>query len=264
MICVYRKRGLRIAHLWFLNNYKELAKIEADIIFIHGSHLKKHPALDAVVSSQNTLISSLCESELSSRFSRDTRRHIRRAEEDPILVSHYDSRELTRNPELVKEFGNAYETMFEQKGRRVRFNFDLVKAYIAMDMLVVSVASYADQNIVFHSYIVSEKTVRALHSVSIFREGSVDPRIIGRANKYLHYQDMVYFQEQGKTSYDWGGISNFDNPNGIDKFKLEFGGQKQTYSNIILGHSILGKSAILAKKVLARSTQAVQYKRSSV
>ena len=29
--------------------------------------------------------------------------------------------------------------------------------------------------------------------------------------------------------YDWGGLSSFDNPNGIDTFKMSFGGEKVIY-----------------------------------
>ena len=42
--------------------------------------------------------------------------------------------------------------------------------------------------------------------------------------------------------YDWGGISDFDNPNGIDEFKLKFGGDKITYYNVFCGEYTAGKA----------------------
>ena len=87
----------------------------------------------------------------------------------------------------------------------------------------------------FHSYIYDVHDARLLHSASCFREESADQNLIGRANKKLQWEDMKYFKEQGVLRYDWGGISDFDNPNGIDEFKLKFGGDKITYYNVLRG-----------------------------
>lgn len=46
---------------------------------------------------------------------------------------------------------------------------------------------------------------------------------IGRANKYLHWHDWLLLKNIGVIEYDWGGIASYDNPNGIDKFKMSFG-----------------------------------------
>ena len=64
--------------------------------------------------------------------------------------------------------------------------------------------------------------------------------------------DMKYFKEKGLVRYDWGGISDFENPNGIDEFKLKFGGDKITYYNVFTGNSLLGKLAVTAMKLLKR------------
>ena len=75
----------------------------------------------------------------------------------------------------------------------------------------------------YHSCICDDKNIRLLHSCSEFRETDTAFRnAIGRANKYLHWKDMLYFINQHKEKYDWGGISSFDTPNGIDKFKMSF------------------------------------------
>ncbi|MBQ2936393.1 MAG: hypothetical protein IJD96_09185, partial [Lachnospiraceae bacterium] len=83
-------------------------------------------------------------------------------------------------------------------------------------------------------------------------EESADQSMIGRANKRLHWEDMKYFKEKGLVRYDWGGISDFENPNGIDEFKLKFGGDKITYYNVFTGNSLLGKLAVTAMKLLKK------------
>ena len=60
------------------------------------------------------------------------------------------------------------------------------------------------------------------------------------------------FRKKGLIRYDWGGISDFDNPNGIDEFKLKFGGEKITYYNIFAGNTLLGKLAVTAMKLMKR------------
>ncbi len=249
LICIYNKRGMRVAHVWFPNNCSELPEIEADIIFIHGSSVNRQGNPSNLVEDQKTLITDLSTSDIDLKMSRDTRRQIRRAQEDDIKASYYNSAALNKIPELIKEMGDAYETMFKHKNRKVRFNYDLIAAYIKHCVLMISTAGFCGHNIVFHSYIVSKEAVRALHSVSVFRDGQIDPRVAGRANKYLHYQDMLYFKDQGVIYYDWGGISSFEEPTGIDRFKMEFGGERFSYSNIISGQSILGKSAVLIRRI---------------
>ena len=93
-----------------------------------------------------------------------------------------------------------------------------------------------------------EKNARLLHSVSDFRERE-DASLIARSNKRLHWADMELFSSMGIEVYDWGGISSLEKPNGIDSFKMKFGGQLVTRYNVFLGRTILGKLAILALKI---------------
>ena len=60
-------------------------------------------------------------------------------------------------------------------------------------------------------------------------------------NKLLHIKDMEWFRERGYLLYDWGNIHSSQNPNGIDKFKMSFGGEIVTVYNSFVGNSLLGK-----------------------
>jgi Pyruvate/2-oxoacid:ferredoxin oxidoreductase gamma subunit len=85
------------------------------------------------------------------------------------------------------------------------------------------------------------------HSASHFRFLSDDPIVnrnfIGRANRFLHFQDMIYFKELGFKIYDLGGYklntTRVDLLN-VNKFKDGFRGELveqshyETYSLVLM------------------------------
>ena len=76
---------------------------------------------------------------------------------------------------------------------------------------------------------------------------------MARANKRLHWEDMKLFKERGVSLYDWGGISDPDHPNGIDAFKMKFGGKPLTYYNVLKGITVLGRLGIRVMKLKNKS-----------
>jgi len=86
--------------------------------------------------------------------------------------------------------------------------------------------------VVYHSYLLdrSIQRVRALHSVSNIWDPKLtgeERSLIGCANRYLHYQDMLFFREQGFVTYDFGGYAyqtTDESLLGINNFKDSFGG----------------------------------------
>ncbi|OFY51447.1 MAG: hypothetical protein A2W85_09920 [Bacteroidetes bacterium GWF2_41_31] len=81
-----------------------------------------------------------------------------------------------------------------------------------------------------HSYLLDKQKgiVRLLLSCSsqLYTE-NISKSFVARANKGLHYTDMLMFKAQGFILYDWGGVSNKIDPTleGIRKFKEGFGGE---------------------------------------
>ena len=61
---------------------------------------------------------------------------------------------------------------------------------------------------------------------------------------------MDWFREHGYVLYDWGNISSSTNPNGIDKFKMSFGGEVVTVYNSFVGNTLLGKILVVLYKIL--------------
>lgn len=180
------------------------------------------------------------------------RYQFRRSEKDQIEIRFYTKKEIGQSPELMETFADIYERMYQSKGSDTKLNVSAIQKYLEADGILFSAVWHEGEMIVFHSYICDAADARLLHSASCFREESADQSMIGRANKRLHWEDILYFKKKGLLRYDWGGISDFDNPNGIDEFKLKFGGDKITYYNVFAGNTLLGKLAVAAMRLMKR------------
>ena len=241
---VYKKGFITIGHVWFPNENKEEIQSHADILYIHGTELvsdiKRRYSIN---NNQYTLLTDLTMDEalLFNQIGKTVKYEINRSAKEGIIIKYYTSEDLVNHKYLVEELGNAYEKMYHQKGMKIKFNHQLVDAYINNGVLLLSVAQYSDNhNIVYHAYIYSDTNARLLYSTSTFRDGKIEANTVARANKYLHWEDLRYFKHRGLKVYDWGGISSLAHPNGIDRFKMEFAGVSHQYYNCIVGISKLG------------------------
>ena len=71
------------------------------------------------------------------------------------------------------------------------------------------------------------KNAFLMFSCSPRLDENVDRRLIGWANKFLHYKDLELLSESGYIRYDWSGIclDKDDERYSIGQFKLSFGGE---------------------------------------
>jgi len=88
--------------------------------------------------------------------------------------------------------------------------------------------------ICMHALIFDDSRARLLYSYSVFRGLDKNTRdISGRANKSLHWFDIIQFKKRSLKCYDFGGISLKGETENIDKFKMAFGGEVITEYNTI-------------------------------
>lgn len=95
---------------------------------------------------------------------------------------------------------------------------------------VITVASHDNKPIAMHATVVSKENNIAflLFSCSPRLEEDVDPKLIGWANRFLHYKDFEYIKGLGITRYDWCGVVTDPEKKetySIGRFKLSFGGE---------------------------------------
>ena len=99
------------------------------------------------------------------------------------------------------------------------------------DHLVVTKAVQEEETVAMHGYIVDKEVgrVRLLFSATKSRLNNSNAMNanIGRANRFLHFKDMLYFKEKGFSVYDFGGYAKGTTDRtllGINTFKDTFGG----------------------------------------
>jgi lipid II:glycine glycyltransferase (peptidoglycan interpeptide bridge formation enzyme) len=104
-----------------------------------------------------------------------------------------------------------------------------------------------------HAYVVSDSTARLHQSSSLFRvrEDNEYKNLVGRANRLLHWEDMLYFKRKDVRWYDFGGwyggeatSQSYREQLLIDQFKESFGGEKKREYSFIEPASFWGKIAV--------------------
>lgn len=255
----YRKKFLTVNQIWYLKRltiYELLKeKRKADIFFVHATVEEERSRIFRAWQEFHTMMNDLTVSEetMLENINKAVRYQFRRSEKDEIEVRFYEKSDIEKEPELLDTFAGIYERMYRSKGADTKFNMVAAKKYVEADAITFSAVWHKGEMLVFHSYVRDDTDTRLLHSASCFREESADQSMIGRANKRLHWEDIKYFKQKGLLRYDWGGISDFENPNGIDEFKMKFGGRPLTYYNVWVGNSILGKATVIMMKLLGKA-----------
>jgi|KBSMisStaDraftv2_1062788.scaffolds.fasta_scaffold00187_17 lipid II:glycine glycyltransferase (peptidoglycan interpeptide bridge formation enzyme) len=154
---------------------------------------------------------------LFGNFSKDYRRQIRKAEEEGMECSFRED---------IDEFVRIYNEFAASKKVNLtsRQRIEEMKEFFQM-----SFVSYQGITLAAHSYLMDKdlRIVRAYHSATQRLSGEFDKNLVGRANKLLHYKDMLHYKELGYEIYDFGGYTQDAQDKGlqgINEFKLNFGG----------------------------------------
>lgn len=243
---IYKKKGISITQIWYSDDVmNDIKKRKTDIVFYHGVFQQQQD--NAVYQTFHTLFSDLAQEEEQqlAQIHKNVRYEIRRNQKEEVEYRTFSSNDLNCDANILQTFAKMYENMYAEKGMRQSLNLEQMYLYAEAGALFISGVFMEDTPVVMHSYIVAEEKVRLLHSVSEFRRDDMDANFVARCNKRLHWDDLMLFKKEGKKEYDWGGISDLKNPNGIDGFKLKFGGAPVTYYNKYVGASLLGKLVLV-------------------
>lgn len=247
----YRKKGIRIKHIWFYGGDGLLScKEGADLVFVHGTGGDKSPH-SVLLGTQHTLIKVLDHEEtmVYQTFGRHLRKFIQRSISEGSTIRVLTGGEIT--DQALDTCRQLYNKMKEDKGITGTFNTALAKCYAASGNLIVTQACIGGTVVGFKASIIDEKHLRGWVSAFAFREKEFDAQVVSRAHQLLEWETMRWCCQNGITFYDFGGIASFENPNGIDKFKMTFAkeGQRVSYDNYLVGVSLLGKLAVLWCKI---------------
>ena len=202
-----------------------------------------------------TLINKLDEDEegIKSHFSKSCKYKVNRAAREDVDIVIKSPEQIS--DEDIESFLTFFTAFWDSKGTKFD-NYDSVKRDLRdirdANGLTIAYAKVAGQIAIYHTHIYDEKTARLLHSASLYRlqgdeEGNTK-NLIGMANRYLHFKEMLHFKSLGIEEYDWGGAGIDDDVKNITEFKESFGGFHRTYYDF---EEVRGLKAHLFKILVA-------------
>jgi len=168
---------------------------------------------------------SLDEDAIIDQFRKECRYKIKRAEGKDRLDTEF----ILDPRKRLDEFRRFFDVFASEKSIDLSDDQWLAAACEA-GQLVLTSASKDGEPLVWHAYVLIGKFVSIQYSGSYFRDKDNEYRaLIGRANRWLHWRDILRFKEMGVARYDWGGLfEDTCTPEraGINYFKSDFRGQQ--------------------------------------
>ncbi|MFP3043047.1 hypothetical protein LQZ19_14625 [Treponema primitia] len=251
MIYYRTKNGIKLAEIWY--NPAELPDKKVDILryrFVKEKHVKA-----TSIEEKYTLLSDLTndEKELFSKIHKNTKYKINRAKErDNIECSTFFAAD-EKNTEKLSQYLDFFNTFADSKGRSSAALSEF-EQFFEKGTLYIRSAMKDNTILAMHAYIVSDNIARLHQSASHFRdsEDSEYRNLVGRANRFLHWDDMMYFKSFGVSWYDFGGwyAGHTDKEKLlIGQFKESFGGEKCREYLYIVPVSVLGNISVYVHAV---------------
>ncbi|TQR17343.1 hypothetical protein [Psychrobacillus vulpis] len=118
-------------------------------------------------------------------------------------------------------------------------------------LIITQLLNEENEVLCYRLYISDGDTVFSLYSASHFRlkEKAEEKRVLSIANRYLLWNNILYFKKLNYSIYDMGGVTANEN---VRSFKLEFGGEiTQVYSGYE-ANSLVGKLVLWLRTIKLR------------
>lgn len=224
MIRYYKKfYFLKVYENWFTYSFK-FWDIFSLNVFLHIKN--KYKWIPGIQENTYTLELDLTQdtNSLFANFSKQVRQQIKIAENEGISCAFHT--DVDKFVDFFNDFAVKKNTWTTSKQRILDMG----------ENIRLSFALYNGQILAAHSYIVDTELgiVRHLHSATKRLDENFDKNRIGRANKSLTVNDIIYFKENGFKIFDFGGYAKDtvnDSLKGINNYKLLFGGKPVTCVN---------------------------------
>jgi len=245
MIVKSRRHLLPVCEIWFSCPEKFNASNYALCsFFLNNPYIPKNN--EYVLSKREAMTLEtdleLSDVDLLAKCESNVRNEIRRAKKDGVKCQMFMSPELLGKPAVVKHFCDCYDEMHEKKGMPKVSVLNHLNSLIIAGVLQISVACINNVIVAYHVYLVGDRIARLLYSVSEFRSfnSSAERNAIGRANRLLHYEDMLWLKNNGYYLYDWGGFATDSRLDSINSFKKGFGGEiRSRFHFVITTHRVI-------------------------
>jgi lipid II:glycine glycyltransferase (peptidoglycan interpeptide bridge formation enzyme) len=248
-------RGASYGELWF----DEAPPVDAGVD-IFQYRFRRAPVANTRATPLLTMVSDLApqEAEFLQRFGKDCRYKIRRADTKDGLRLEFTSEPGQR----LDEFANFFDTFAHQKGHSP-CDRAWLRAACDAGQLLLSVALRGDEPLVWHAHVLCAGTAGLQYTASHFRGQDNDFRaLVGRANRWLHWHDMLKLKSLGFERYDWGGLfpdESTPERAGINRFKRDFGGEEIRVYECALPVSLKGRVYLPLRDAWRRGMRRTDY-----
>lgn len=219
MIRYYKKIFIfNVKETWFTHQYQfwDLFSLNVFLHIKNGENKKIH----GVQYNSHTLELDLAQDTgvIVANFSKQIRQQVKIAENEGTIT--YFHNEIDQFVSFFNDFAIKKDT----------FTINKKKIIALGDSVKLSFAVNNGQILAAHSYLMDEELgiVRHLHSATKRLDEQYDRNLIGRSNKFLTVQDILYFKEKGFKIFDFGGFAKDtadESLKGINNYKLLFGGK---------------------------------------
>jgi hypothetical protein len=193
------------------------------------------------------------EARLAGGLHRETRYELRRAEHSDGLA-YWSDASGDRAP--LDEFHAFFSRFAAGKGLR-ELDPGRLQLLAEQGRLDLSRVERDGEVLVWHAHLLGDRRARLLHSASLYREhhDSGVRQLLGRANRWHHWRDLLRLKGRGYPLYDFGGWyagkTNADLLH-INRFKEQFGGTVVVEFNCTRPGTIRGRAVLLARRALRR------------
>ena len=250
---VFREKSVLIQEVWFDEEPQE--KPKADVLhFIE----RTQPIQGIQFDEFYTRIVDLKQNrdELWKSLGKDNRYKIRRAEQkDQFLSSYWDRNSLDET--ILNNFLDFHDRFTTLQGLK-KISRVRVRSFAESGILDLSLVQSPDGvPLVWHAHCCVQN-----HAVFFYGASLKNPHdtsyqsMLGRANRYHHWQNILRFKDLGIFNYDFGGwyAGKTDQKLlNINKFKEEFGGKIVKNFRCLHGITLKGKFCVGLYKKLMKS-----------
>lgn len=208
-----------------------------------------------VCSPQSTLLVDLSrpEEDLLAGAKKDLRYEIRRAGRDGVTCAVADA----RYPAVRRQVCAFGAEWAQQRGRDMP-DADWYELLGEAGMLDLSSAAGPDGGVlVWHVHYVAARHARlvAMYTHRLGMEQASLRQLVGRANRLLHWENIVRFRGAGLAVYDFGGWYDGTDDEALLKvnaYKEEFGGARAVQFNAEQALTVRGRVAMCWRDRLGR------------
>ena len=246
----YKKRfGIRTADIF--HDSAEKPSREVDVLSYY--YVPERPKKSFFIRNDTSIFLDLTktEEELFSSFNKTTKYQVNKAKTKDGVSCVTVLKPGENNTDAVNDFLNFYKGFAEAK-RIPCLTIKNLEQYINFGTCCIRSVQKDNEVLSMHLYEVTENIAWMHRSCSLFRTDS-DPAhksLIGRANRFLHLENALFFKQMGLSVYNFGCLYTGH----IDKellllneFKESFGGDKKELYSYMIPVSFLGYLLILLR-----------------